>query len=148
MNEEDLKEIKKLYKFMVKEDLLELDLQDKDFKLKLKRKSDLPEKVPLSYVTQETPLVKTCQENDQLAPGVSRVVAPLGGVFYRAPSPGAAPFVSEGEEIRQGQTLCIIEAMKVMNEIQAEISGKIVKILPENGKRIDAEKTLFLVASN
>lgn len=147
MNEEDLKEIKKLYKFMVKEDLLELALQDKDFKLKLTRKNDRLEKVPVSFVTRETPIIKADRENDQLPSGVSKIVAPLGGIFYQAPAPGSDPFVAEGDGIHQGQTLCIIEAMKVMNEIQAEISGKIVKILPENGKRIDAGETLFLVTS-
>jgi acetyl-CoA carboxylase biotin carboxyl carrier protein len=67
------------------------------------------------------------------------------GTFYKAPSPEAEPYVNIGSEIKQGMVLCIIEAMKLMNEIESEISGKIVKILVENGQAVEYDQPLFLV---
>lgn len=73
------------------------------------------------------------------------ITAPMVGTFYRAASPDSAPFVNEGDSISTGQVLCIIEAMKLMNEIEAEISGKIVKVLVENGEAIEYGQPLFLI---
>ena len=71
--------------------------------------------------------------------------SPIVGTFYRASAPGADPFVNVGDRIQRGQTLCIVEAMKVMNEIEAEIAGVIKEILVENGQPLEAEAILFLV---
>lgn len=79
--------------------------------------------------------------NDNLKP----VVTPLAGVFYRAPSPGAAPFVQVGDKVSVGQTLCIIEAMKLMNEIAAEAPGRVASILVENGQVVESGQKLFLL---
>jgi acetyl-CoA carboxylase biotin carboxyl carrier protein len=76
------------------------------------------------------------------------IKAPMVGTFYRAPSPDSDPYVSEGHQIAPGKVLCIIEAMKLMNEIEAEISGKIVKIMVENGRPVEYNQTLFLVEPN
>ncbi len=76
------------------------------------------------------------------------IKAPMVGTFYRAPSPDADPYVSEGAVIAPGKVLCIIEAMKLMNEIEAEISGKIVKVMVENGRPVEYNQTLFLVEPN
>jgi acetyl-CoA carboxylase biotin carboxyl carrier protein len=73
------------------------------------------------------------------------VRSPIVGTFYRAPSPDADPFVREGDRVRAGQTLCIIEAMKVMNEIEAEFPGVVREILVSNAQPVEAETTLFLV---
>jgi acetyl-CoA carboxylase biotin carboxyl carrier protein len=145
VTEEDLKEIKKIFKFMVKEDLVELDLQEKDYKLKLRRKETRKPGPVISLPAESEPAVAPRENGEKLIAGAVKVVAPLGGVFYRAPAPGADPFITEDDEIRKGQTLCIIEAMKMMNEIQSEVSGKIIKIVAANGKRIDSGETLFLV---
>ncbi len=77
------------------------------------------------------------------APGVVRVEAPMVGTFYRAPSPGAAPFVEEGDTVGAGQTLCILEAMKLMNEVKADQDGLVLRILPENGKAVEYGELLF-----
>jgi len=74
------------------------------------------------------------------------IKSPMVGTFYRSPSPDSQPYVSEGVEISPGKVLCIIEAMKLMNEIEAEVSGKIVKILVENGRPVEYNQTLFLIA--
>ncbi len=71
--------------------------------------------------------------------------APMVGTFYRAPSPDAALYVKEGDQVSPGKVLCIIEAMKLMNEIEAEVSGRIVKIMVENGRPVEYNQTLFLI---
>jgi len=72
--------------------------------------------------------------------------APMVGTFYRAPAPDAAAYVKEGDQVSPGKVLCIIEAMKLMNEIEAEVSGRIVKIMVENGRPVEYNQTLFLIA--
>jgi len=71
--------------------------------------------------------------------------APMVGTFYRAPAPDAAAYVKEGDHVSPGKVLCIIEAMKLMNEIEAEVSGRIVKIMVENGRPVEYNQTLFLI---
>jgi acetyl-CoA carboxylase biotin carboxyl carrier protein len=73
------------------------------------------------------------------------VEAPMVGTFYRAPKPDAPPFVAEGEAVKEGQVLCIIEAMKLMNEIESKLAGRIVKIVVENGQPVEFGQPLFLV---
>ncbi len=73
------------------------------------------------------------------------IKAPMVGTFYRAPSPDADPYVNEGDVIAKGQVLCIIEAMKLMNEIEAEVHGRIVKILADNAQPIEYNQSLFLI---
>ena len=73
------------------------------------------------------------------------IKSPLVGTFYRAPSPGAPPFVEEGDTVSKGQVLCIIEALKVMNEIESDVDGKIVKILVENGQPVEYGQELFYI---
>lgn len=76
---------------------------------------------------------------------LTEVTAPMVGTFYRAPSPGAEPFVSVDDHVEVGQTLCIIEAMKLMNEIQSEVSGRIAAITAEDGQPVEYGQTLFLI---
>ena len=78
-------------------------------------------------------------------PNVVFVTSPFVGTFYKAPSPEAEPFVAINGSVKKGQTLCIIEAMKLMNEIEADVAGKIVKIMVENGQPVEYDQTLFLV---
>jgi acetyl-CoA carboxylase biotin carboxyl carrier protein len=85
---------------------------------------------------------------DSPAPGSTTLVtveAPMVGTFYRAPSPGSEPYVREGDTIKQGQTLCIIEAMKLMNEIESRLDGRIVKIVADNGQPVEYGQPLFLL---
>jgi acetyl-CoA carboxylase biotin carboxyl carrier protein len=78
-------------------------------------------------------------------PGTVSIDAPMVGTFYRATSPDASPFVSEGDLVKEGQTLCIIEAMKLMNEIESKVAGRVVKILVENAQPVEFGQPLFLV---
>lgn len=80
--------------------------------------------------------------------GVTAVKSPMVGTFYRAPAPDAEPYVQAGDTVERGQTICIIEAMKLMNEIQAETSGRIVRILVENAQPVEFGQDLFLIKEN
>ncbi len=142
MAEEDLKEIKKVFKFMVKEDLVELDIQDQNGKLKLRRKEERAQHY--AHPAAAVPMPKSPKEA-HIPMGAVKINAPLGGIYYRSPAPGADNFVSEGDEIKKGQTICIIEAMKMMNEIQSETSGKVIKLLVANGQRVESGQPLILV---
>jgi acetyl-CoA carboxylase biotin carboxyl carrier protein len=79
-------------------------------------------------------------------PGLVAVVAPMVGTFYSAPAPGAKPYVSEGDRVVVGQVVCIVEAMKLMNEVQSDVAGVIRRVLAENGQAIEYGQELFLVA--
>src|SRR5216683_2984408 len=79
------------------------------------------------------------------AAGTIAVEAPMVGTFYRASSPDAPPFVNEGDTIKEGQTLCVIEAMKLMNEIDAKLGGRIVKVLVDNAQPVQFGQPLFLL---
>jgi acetyl-CoA carboxylase biotin carboxyl carrier protein len=81
----------------------------------------------------------------ETAVGTVTIEAPMVGTFYRATNPEAAPFVSEGDTIKEGQTLCIIEAMKLMNEIESKLAGRVVKILVENAQPVEFGQPLFVV---
>lgn|SRR5574341_1296403 len=76
---------------------------------------------------------------------LAAIKSPMVGTFYRAPAPGAKPYIEAGEEIKPGQVVCIVEAMKLMNEIEAEVTGKIVKICAENAQAVEFGQDLFLV---
>lgn len=92
--------------------------------------------------TSETPKVEVEKKEEKK---YHVIKSPLVGTFYRAPSPGAPPFVEEGDIVSKGQVLCIIEALKVMNEIESDIDGKVVKILVENGQPVEYGQELFYI---
>jgi acetyl-CoA carboxylase biotin carboxyl carrier protein len=87
----------------------------------------------------------TSPESTAPAKPMYEVRSPIVGTFYRAPAPDAAPFVQVGAEVAPGMVLCIIEAMKLMNEIESDVSGKVVKILVENGQPVEYDQVLFLI---
>ncbi len=78
-------------------------------------------------------------------PGIHYVTSPIVGTFYRASNPSAAPYVSPGDYVKPGQTLCIVEAMKLMNEIESDVAGEVVKVLVENGTPVEYGERLFAV---
>ncbi len=79
------------------------------------------------------------------APKYHEIKSPIVGTFYRAPAPDAAPFVQVGTEVQPGTVLCIVEAMKLMNEIESDVAGKIIRIMVENGQPVEYDQTLFLL---
>jgi len=78
-------------------------------------------------------------------PGIHPVTSPIVGTFYRAPSTNAAPFVQPGDFVKPGQTLCIVEAMKLMNEIECDVAGEVVAVLAENGQPVEYGERLFTI---
>ncbi|MEJ2049825.1 MAG: acetyl-CoA carboxylase biotin carboxyl carrier protein, partial [Calditrichota bacterium] len=88
------------------------------------------------------PLEMPAEEYDANA---EKVISPMVGTFYRSPAPDADPYVEVGDMVKVGQTLCIIEAMKLMNEIQSEVSGRVKKILVENAQPVEYNQVLFLI---
>jgi len=121
--------------------------------------SGLPSVTPI--ITQATPTpaseVGTSRTSDNggsagtppsakiIDPKLVEVPSPMVGTFYRAPAPGEAPFVEVGDRVRQGQTVCIIEAMKLMNEIETEVSGQVVEILIQNGQPVEYNQPLMRI---
>jgi acetyl-CoA carboxylase biotin carboxyl carrier protein len=91
------------------------------------------------------PLAQPAVDRAESTAHLLTVEAPMVGTFYRAPKPDAPPFVNEGDAVKEGQVLCIVEAMKLMNEIEASVAGRIVKVLVENGQPVEFGQPLFLM---
>jgi acetyl-CoA carboxylase biotin carboxyl carrier protein len=121
---------------MKNEDLLELEIEEEGLKIKIKRRGS--EVIP--QISTATPPKEEGKTKELLT-----ITAPMVGAFYRAPSPEAEPYVEIGDVVKKGQTACIIEAMKLMNEIESEVEGKIVKIMVENGHPVEYGQPLFLL---
>jgi len=98
--------------------------------------------VPTVPAPSEVPLDA---EDEKLASNLKQITSPMVGTFYRAPAPGAEPFVAEGQTVRVGQTVCIVEAMKLMNEIGSDFNGVVRRILIENSQPVEYGQPLFLV---
>lgn len=131
----------------------ELDLQYKDFKIYLKRNEGYNPTYSSSRqeINIQKPAKNTEKKQEPKAQpkedikGLIPVVSPLSGIFYRAPGPDAPPFVEVGDKVSPGQTLCIVEAMKMMNEITSEIEGVITAVKAENSQPVEAQQLLFYV---
>lgn len=131
--------------FMKANELCELEIEEEGQRVKFKKFSgEHPVILPHPAVA---PASAESAQSLSKHEGAIEIKSPMVGTFYRSPSPGAKPFVDVGEEIRPGDVVCIIEAMKLMNEIKAEIGGKIVEILVENGEPVEFGQPLFLVKS-
>ena len=102
----------------------------------------MPTQVAPTITSPGTPDSKTTASD----PNVEVVVSPFVGTFYRSPSPSAKPFINEGDKVSVKQVLCIVEAMKLMNEIESEVSGRVVEILPSNGQPVQYGEPLFKIA--
>jgi len=160
----DLKLIQKLIRMMKNDGVGELELEDQKsgVRVRLKRGGDTPPPAaplvqlmhgavpahlaaPEARATGGQPSARSIEAAAPAAPAGTPIVSPMVGTFYRSPSPESEPFVSVGSKIEVDSRLCIIEAMKVMNEIKAEIAGEILEILVENGEPVEFGQPLFLV---
>ncbi|MGE5416877.1 MAG: acetyl-CoA carboxylase biotin carboxyl carrier protein [Acidobacteriota bacterium] len=140
-DEVDIEHIRELIAMLDESNIAELELEGAEYKLSLRKSvSGRVQADGESFVPRSGAAVKTEGRDDLL-----KVVAPMVGTFYRSPSPDAPPFVEKGTHVEAGQTLCIVEAMKLMNEIKAEISGKIFEIVSDNGQPVEFGQTLFLI---
>jgi acetyl-CoA carboxylase biotin carboxyl carrier protein len=162
----DLKDIQELIKFVAKSGATEVDLEIDNIKISIKspakkRRGEVDEPVtiiqqanPSTIVAAPNPVVVTTDKPTPVAEKTSAeddnsnyitIKASMIGTFYRSTSPESPPFVSVGDIIKEGDTLCVIEAMKLFNEIESEVSGKIVKVLVDDSTPIEFDQALFLV---
>ena len=150
----DLKEIKAIIDLMKKNSLTEFELELNDFKIKLRRPlgSSSPNVgvTPIDdpELTAYVPLARAAHPAVSHSGGSndSEIKSPMIGTFYRSPSPEAAPYVDIGSEVGPDTVVCIIEAMKLLNEIESEHAGVIKEILCENGQGVEFDQPLFIIA--
>ena len=153
----DLKQIQDLVKMVNKSNISELTIEENEFKITIKQKEDkyitAPMQVPqqVSMFQQPSPAVNApisaapAPSAPKAADNLLTIKSPMIGTFYRKAAPGKPNFVEEGDEVKVGGVVCIIEAMKLFNEIESEVSGKIVKVLVEDSMPVEFDQPLFLV---
>ena len=156
----NLNEIQDLIKFVAKSGVTEVEIEQKDFKITIKSETKKAESqiivqaaAPVVPQIAAAPAIAApaATQAAQAAPETSEdskyitVKSPMIGTFYRSAGPDKEPFVSIGQSINKGETVCIIEAMKLFNEIEAEFTGKIVKVLVDDASPVEYDQPLFLV---
>ena len=142
-------DITRLVELFKENELTELEFSDDRFSLRLAGGSTAPAGHALVAAPESVPAVADSTEPEPAPEPEGRVIeSPFVGTFYRQPSPDAPPYVELGQRVTKGQVLCIVEAMKLMNEIEADVSGRIAKIYVENGKPVEYSEALFLIEPN
>ena len=155
----NLRELKEIFRLVEKTDFSEVEISQGDFKLRVGRgRSDLhtisqtaaAAPAPLTMTQAETPASLAAAKSEVKAEPVPAkeeylVTSPFVGTFYAAPSPEAEPYVKVGQVVKKGQPLCIVEAMKLMNEIESDYDGKIVQVYPQNGQPVEFGAKLFRI---
>ena len=151
----NLKELEKIIALFEGSSLTELQVDEAELSIAMKKGGEALQYIPAPLPHAVSPSAVSADKaghqeepgkaQGKIDPNLRSIESPMVGTFYRSPSPTSNPYVSEGDHISTGQTLCIIEAMKLMNEIEADVSGKIVQILVENGTPVEYGQPLFLV---
>lgn len=155
----DFKQIQELIKMINKSNIGEVTIEQKDFKVTIKQKEDQITQVvqaapvapvysappPALATTQAAPIADKPKAADATPSNLITIKSPMIGTFYRKASPDKPNFVEVGDEVNSGKVVCIIEAMKLFNEIESEVSGKIVKVLVEDASPVEYDQPLFLV---
>lgn len=143
--------VQELIDLLKKNNLTEMELEHEGLRIRVRHEGG-PRTITATVPEHETPISTSPAQQPAAAgtkiektPGMITIVSPIVGTFYRSPSPDADPYVEEGDYIKKGQVLCIVEAMKLMNEIEAEVDGRITKILAESTKPVEYGQALFLV---
>ncbi len=166
----DLKVIENLLDLIAESEVNEVSIEEGDFKIKVKKKADIeqaPQQLPVQYQVpaqpqapqqpaqpqqgqaapsqqQDTSKTESAEESSS-EPSGEVVKSPIVGTFYRSPSPDDDVFVKVGDQVEKGQTLCIVEAMKIMNEIESDYSGEVKKILVEDAEPVEYDQPLFII---
>jgi acetyl-CoA carboxylase biotin carboxyl carrier protein len=149
----DIRKIKKLIELLHDTDVAEIEISEGEESVRITRGSanqvvvQTPQMTaPQAVVAQPaTPQPISDEPTDVAAPAGHQVKSPMVGTFYRSPSPDAAAFIEIGSEVKQGDTLCIVEAMKMMNRIEADASGKVLAILVDDGDAVEFEQPLVVI---
>jgi len=145
-----IKEIKDMIGLMNENGLTELEIEKEGVRIRLKKGAGGIERAveyvaPQPTVASAGPSGVAAAAKEPAAKSGSEIKSPMVGTFYRAPSPDAAPYVNIGDTVQPGQVICIIEAMKLMNEIKSEIKGKVIDIQVENAEPVEFGQVLFVV---
>ncbi len=158
----DFKQIQELIKMISKSNIGELTVEQKDFRITIKQKEEQITQVvsaPVQAIPVQTQTIQPFSSQPQTVPAAEKpkaqaessaadyltIKSPMIGTFYRRSGPDKAAFVEVGDEVTPGKIVCIIEAMKLFNEIESEINGKIVKVLAEDASPVEYDQPLFLV---
>lgn len=154
----DLRKLKTLIDLVSESDIAELEVTEGDGKVRIVKSTAYPQNPQVMMMPQQmmpaqapaaaapvAPLPVTPSVETPVVPEGYLVKSPMVGTFYRSSAPGSAPFVIIGSSVNEGETLCLIEAMKLLNEIEAEVSGVITQILVENGQPIEYGQPLFVI---
>ena len=154
----DLKLVKNLLDLISKTELNEVSIEEGDFKLKVKKQSDAPaQSAPMQFqmpAAQQAPAQaasapasaeSSAPAEKESQPDGETVKSPIVGTFYESPSPDSDPFVKVGDTVQKGDTLCIVEAMKIVNEIEAEFSGTVQKVLVNDAQPVEFDQPLFII---
>ncbi|WP_298626782.1 acetyl-CoA carboxylase biotin carboxyl carrier protein [uncultured Legionella sp.] len=159
----DIRKIRKLIELLEETGISEIEIKEGEESLRLSRHSSVPMEAPqVHYVSQPAPQYKTVHEHAPATPNTTthheskpattaststghKIRSPMVGTMYTSPSPETPPFVTVGQAVKAGDTLCIVEAMKMFNEIEADRSGKVVEILVKNGDPVEYDQALFII---
>ncbi len=153
----DLNLIKKLVKILETSEVTDIEIEENGTKIKVAKKVRIAPAMQTVTSIQSQPASVSVQQKEEIKPvekkpleetaesNLHTVRSPIVGTFYRAPAPDADPYVQVGDVVSVGTVLCIVEAMKLMNEIESDVNGKVVKILVENGKPVEYNQPLFLI---
>lgn len=140
----DTNQIREIIAIFEESGLSSLELEEGNLKIKMEK----PSVTAVTSVTEQPAPVVTTTEEAPLPVNEQSITSPLVGTFYRAKSPNDAPYVKEGDYVHAGDVICMIEAMKTMNEIQADKEGTILKILVEDGEMVEYGQPLFTIGEN
>lgn len=151
----DIRKVKKLMEMLEESSLAEMEIIEGEESIRLSKSSNIPSQnianqAPSNIVSTNAPLQATSEQSavaEKVEEKISghEIKSPMVGTFYEAPSPGSKPFANIGDTVKAGDTLCIIEAMKMLNQIESEKSGVIKAILAENGQPVEFNQVLFIV---
>jgi acetyl-CoA carboxylase biotin carboxyl carrier protein len=146
----DYKEIIKIIDLLEERNLSEFELEIEDLKIKISRATQKTNSQEMAPAFPAEGFSGTCEAPAQADPsddqeGLHFITSPMVGTFYRSPDPSSPPFVEKGESVAKNQTLCIIEAMKLMNEIEAEVEGTLEEVYIKNGKPVEYGQKLFSI---
>jgi acetyl-CoA carboxylase biotin carboxyl carrier protein len=153
----DLRKLKTLMELFEASSIVEIEITEGEDRVRLVKNNGTPVQAPAAPIVLDArvpapaaapaaaPAPAAAAAPADTTPKGTEVTSPMVGTFYRSPSPGADPFVEVGTEVKKGDTLCIIEAMKLLNEIEAEVSGTVKQILVDNGQPVEFGQTLFVI---
>jgi acetyl-CoA carboxylase biotin carboxyl carrier protein len=146
----NIKEIKEMINLMNENGLVELEIEKEGMRIRLKKVSSGPDSFSGPILLErervpEAPVRQSVEPSKEITVKTVEIKAPMVGTFYRAPSPEAPAYVEAGQIIEPGQVICIIEAMKLMNEIKSEVKGKILEILVDNAEPVEFGQSMFLL---